>query len=102
MVRTPTASRSRWMAGPSRTGSRPSSRTKIYDDTFSKRQAVVGDRWWVIGSYLDTYHLPPTTTTYLLPHRDFLQIPDFSKDEIVGLFDLADRMKAGKYDKKPL
>jgi ornithine carbamoyltransferase len=35
-------------------------------------------------------------------HRDFLQIPDFSKDEIVGLFDLADRMKAGKYDKQPL
>ena len=35
-------------------------------------------------------------------HRDFLQIPDFSKDEIVALFDLADRMKAGKYDKKPL
>src|SRR5688572_28149755 len=33
---------------------------------------------------------------------DFLQIPDFSKDEIVALFDLADRMKAGKYDKKPL
>jgi ornithine carbamoyltransferase len=36
------------------------------------------------------------------PHRDFLQIPDFTKEEIVGLFDLADRMKAGKYDKKPL
>jgi ornithine carbamoyltransferase len=35
-------------------------------------------------------------------HRDFLQIPDFSKDEIITLFDLADRMKAGKYDKKPL
>jgi ornithine carbamoyltransferase len=35
-------------------------------------------------------------------HRDFLQIPDFTKEEIVGLFDLADRMKAGKYDKKPL
>lgn len=35
-------------------------------------------------------------------HRDFLQIPDFSKDEIVALFDLADRMKAGTYDKKPL
>src|SRR5213075_1616263 len=35
-------------------------------------------------------------------HRDFLQIPDFSKDEIVALFDLADHMKAGKYDKKPL
>jgi ornithine carbamoyltransferase len=35
-------------------------------------------------------------------HRDFLQIPDFSKDEILALFDLADRMKAGKYDKKPL
>jgi ornithine carbamoyltransferase len=35
-------------------------------------------------------------------HRDFLQIPDFSRDEIVGLFDLADRMKSGKYKKKPL
>ena len=35
-------------------------------------------------------------------HRDFLQIPDFSRDEIVGLFDLADRMKAGKYKKRPL
>jgi len=35
-------------------------------------------------------------------HRDFLQIPDFSKDEILALFDLADRMKAGKYDTKPL
>jgi ornithine carbamoyltransferase len=35
-------------------------------------------------------------------HRDFLQIPDFSKDEIVGLFELAERMRAGKYDRKPL
>jgi ornithine carbamoyltransferase len=35
-------------------------------------------------------------------HRDFLQIPDFSKEEIQGLFDLADRMKAGSYAKKPL
>ena len=35
-------------------------------------------------------------------HRDFLQIPDFSKDEILALFALAERMKAGKYDKKPL
>ena len=35
-------------------------------------------------------------------HRDFLQIPDFSKDEIVALFELAERMKSGKYDKKPL
>ncbi|HJQ20481.1 MAG TPA: ornithine carbamoyltransferase [Gemmatimonadaceae bacterium] len=37
-----------------------------------------------------------------MTHRDFLQIPDFSKDEILALFDLADRMKAGKYDKRPL
>jgi ornithine carbamoyltransferase len=37
-----------------------------------------------------------------MTHRDFLQIPDFSRDEIVALFDLADRMRAGKYDKKPL
>ena len=35
-------------------------------------------------------------------HRDFLQIPDFTRDEIVRLFDLADRMKRGEYRKKPL
>src|SRR5438105_3770649 len=35
-------------------------------------------------------------------HRDFLQIPDFSTEEIVGLFELAERMRADKYDKKPL
>src|SRR5438309_5404893 len=34
--------------------------------------------------------------------RDFLQIPDFSRSEIVSLFDIAERMKAGKYKKKPL
>jgi ornithine carbamoyltransferase len=33
---------------------------------------------------------------------DFLQIPDFSRDELVHLFDLADRMKRGEYRKKPL
>ena len=35
-------------------------------------------------------------------HRDFLAIPDFSRDELEGLFALAERMRAGKYDKKPL
>ena len=35
-------------------------------------------------------------------HRDFLAIPDFSKKEIEGLFDLAQRMKDGKYREKPL
>ncbi|HKW12300.1 MAG TPA: ornithine carbamoyltransferase [Gemmatimonadaceae bacterium] len=34
--------------------------------------------------------------------RDFLQIPDFTRDEIASLFDVADRMKAGKYKKRPL
>src|SRR5256885_3055529 len=34
--------------------------------------------------------------------RDFPQIPDFSRDEINSLFDIADRMKAGKYKKRPL
>ena len=33
--------------------------------------------------------------------RDFLQIPDFSRDEITSLFDIADRMKSGKYQKRP-
>ena len=36
------------------------------------------------------------------PHRDFLAIPDFTTKELEGLFDLADRMRTGKYDKKPL
>ena len=35
-------------------------------------------------------------------HRDFLAIPDFSKKELENLFDLADRMRRGKYDAKPL
>ena len=35
-------------------------------------------------------------------HRDFLQIPDFSAREIEKLFALAEKMRAGKYTKKPL
>jgi ornithine carbamoyltransferase len=35
-------------------------------------------------------------------HRDFLQIPDFSRDELIRLFDLADCMKRGEYKQKPL
>ena len=35
-------------------------------------------------------------------HRDFLAIPDFTRAELEGLFDLAERMRAGTYDKKPL
>ena len=33
---------------------------------------------------------------------DFLAIPDFTTDELNGLFDLAQRMKDGKYKDKPL
>src|SRR6266496_2555507 len=36
------------------------------------------------------------------PHRDFLQIPDFSAKEIERLFSLAESMRRGKYRKKPL
>ena len=36
------------------------------------------------------------------PHRDLLQIPDFSAKEIDRLFALAESMRAGKYKKKPL
>ena len=35
-------------------------------------------------------------------HRDFLAIPDFTTDELYALFDVAERMRGGKYDKKPL
>jgi len=35
-------------------------------------------------------------------HRDFLAIPDFTTDELYALFDLAERMHHGTYDKEPL
>jgi ornithine carbamoyltransferase len=34
--------------------------------------------------------------------RDFLAIPDFSREELYGLLALARRMKAGKYKERPL
>src|SRR5689334_19587047 len=33
---------------------------------------------------------------------DFLAIPDFTRDELYSLFELAEKMRNGKYDKKPL
>ena len=38
----------------------------------------------------------------LLPHRDFLNIADFSPAETVALLALAERMRTGAYDRKPL
>jgi len=35
-------------------------------------------------------------------HRDFLAIPDFSRAELLALFDLAERMRRGEYSRKPL
>jgi ornithine carbamoyltransferase len=35
-------------------------------------------------------------------HRDFLAIPDFSREELIRLFDLADAMRRGDYTRKPL
>jgi ornithine carbamoyltransferase len=35
-------------------------------------------------------------------HRDFLAIPDFSRAELLGLFDLAERMRTRRYLKRPL
>src|ERR1051325_3276764 len=46
-----------------------------------------------------TRSLTPTSEK---PHRDFLQIPDLSAKEIEHLFVLAEKMRAGKYKKKPL
>src|SRR5687768_3818319 len=37
-----------------------------------------------------------------MPKRDFLAIPDFSKPELLALFDLAARMKSGEYAGRPL
>ena len=36
------------------------------------------------------------------PHRDFLAIPDFSPAELERLFELAERMRLGLYEAKPL
>jgi ornithine carbamoyltransferase len=33
---------------------------------------------------------------------DFLAIPDFTRDELFALFEIAEAMRNGKYDKKPL
>ena len=35
-------------------------------------------------------------------HRDFLAIPDYTREELLGLFDLAERMRSGEYKDKPL
>jgi ornithine carbamoyltransferase len=35
-------------------------------------------------------------------HRDFLEIPDFTREELLRLFDLADVMRRGEYPRKPL
>jgi ornithine carbamoyltransferase len=34
--------------------------------------------------------------------RDFLAIPDYSREELMSLFDLAERMRSGEYRDKPL
>src|SRR5450432_2390447 len=36
------------------------------------------------------------------PHRDFLAIPDFTRPELIKLFDLAEKMRKGDYTAKPL
>lgn len=45
-------------------------------------------------------HEPPPRANR--PHRDFLNIADFSPAETFALLDLAERMRTGAYDKKPL
>jgi ornithine carbamoyltransferase len=45
-------------------------------------------------------HEPPPRANR--PHRDFLNIADFSPAETFALLDLAERMRTGGYDKKPL
>jgi ornithine carbamoyltransferase len=37
-----------------------------------------------------------------MSHRDFLAIPDFTRDELDALFVIAERMREGKYERKPL
>src|SRR2546430_3188441 len=46
--------------------------------------------------------LPRLRPRSVMPPTDFLAIPDFSRDELESLFELAERMRHGKYDKQPL
>src|SRR5436190_11210659 len=47
---------------------------------------------------------PPSTRPRLSADRarDFLAIPDYSRDELLKLFALAERMRSGDYKDKPL
>ncbi len=44
----------------------------------------------------------PAAADATSPHRDFLVIPDFSKQELDALFALAERMRLGEYTRRPL
>jgi len=35
-------------------------------------------------------------------HRDFLAIPDYSREELIALFELAENMRSGEFREKPL
>src|ERR1700728_584624 len=45
---------------------------------------------------------PSTMSLMTTPHRDFLAIPDFTRPELVALFELAERMRRGDYTARPL
>src|SRR5205085_2057066 len=44
----------------------------------------------------------PEEVHFVVMPTDFLAIPDFSRTELDRLFELAERMRAGKYDRQPL
>ena len=44
----------------------------------------------------------PSSSESQPPHRDFLQITDFTRAQLEKLFALAERMRTGKYNKTPL
>ncbi|HEX6964746.1 MAG TPA: ornithine carbamoyltransferase [Gemmatimonadaceae bacterium] len=45
---------------------------------------------------------PASRLPHPAQHRDFLAIPDFTRAELLALFDLAESMRQGTYAKKPL
>jgi ornithine carbamoyltransferase len=54
--------------------------------------------WFLAPVVTPTLQSPPDMS----PVRHFLAIPDFSKAELLAVFDLAARMKRGEYRDKPL
>src|ERR1700694_4482909 len=79
---------------------------KLHERGLADHGIFPGERnrqpWYISGAMKFRATHMPRHVHKERPHRDLLQIPDFSAKEIDRLFSLAGSMRAGKYKKKPL